>query len=175
MDSTEALRLDRQILYRGRIFTLVQDRVRLPGGRETRLDLIHHPGSVVLLVHPDPQHVILIRQYRHAVGRWIWELPAGSLKEGEDPVAAAQRECHEEIGLVPGRLEQLATFYPTPGYCTEAMIFFRLTELRAPDEPATKDEDEQIEPQTFTVEAARALVRAGDILDMKTALGLMLF
>lgn len=175
MHEQPALQLARETLYTGRIFTLVQDRVRLPGGRETTLDLIQHPGSVVLLAQPDPAHIVLIRQYRYAVGGWIWELPAGSVRVGEDPADAARRECHEEVGLLPGRVERLAVFYPTPGYCTETMIFYRLTELRRPDEPAPRDEDEQIEPQTFTLEAARELVRSGQIVDMKTALGLLLF
>lgn len=167
--------LARQTVYEGKIFKLVQEHVRLPGGRETRLDLVEHPGSVVLLVQPDPDHIVLIRQYRHAVGRWIWELPAGTLKVGEDPAAAAMRECHEEVGLLARRVERLGVFYPSPGYCTEAMTFFRLTDLSVPDKPAPRDEDEQIEPRTLPLEAARQLVGSGAIIDMKTALGLLLF
>ena len=74
---------------------------------------------------------MLVRQYRHAIGRSAWELPAGSLKYGEDPTAAAARECHEEIGLVPASLEPLGRFFPTPGYCDEEMNFYRATGLAA--------------------------------------------
>ena len=81
----------------------------------------------------DAGEVVLVRQYRHAIGRWAWELPAGSLKHGEDPEKAAIRECHEEIGLIPARMERLGAFFPTPGYCDEEMNFYRATGLRAPD------------------------------------------
>ena len=80
---------------------------------------------------PAADAVILIRQYRYTIDRWIWELPAGTLKPGEDPAAGAARECEEEIALVPGRVERLRALYPTPGFCDEQMIFFRCTELTA--------------------------------------------
>jgi ADP-ribose pyrophosphatase len=140
------------------------------------LEVIRHPGSVVLLPVPAPGHVILIRQYRYTLDRYIWELPAGSLKVGEDPDAAAARECEEEIGLAPGRLERLQAFYPTPGFCDELMSFYRCSELRPPaaDSSAQKDDDEDIEPRTFTVEEVRRMIRVGEIVDLKTVAGLTL-
>jgi ADP-ribose pyrophosphatase len=117
---------------------------------------------------------VLIRQYRYAIDRWIWELPAGSLEPGEDPVAGARRECHEEIGMVPDTVEHLGTFYPTPGFCDEKMIFFRMSGLSKPAEPAALDEDEQIEPRVFEVFEVRQRLRRGEIVDMKTAFGLTL-
>ena len=105
------------------------------------------PRSVVLLPVPEPGHIILIRQYRYAVNRWLWELPAGSVDEGEEPEAAARRECHEEIGQVPDTVVRLALFYPTPGFCDEEMLFFRLSGCRQPTEAAAQDEDEDIEPR----------------------------
>jgi ADP-ribose pyrophosphatase len=140
------------------------------------MEVIRHPGSVVLLPLPSPGQIVLIRQYRYAIDRHIWELPAGSLKPGEDPDTAAARECEEEIGLVPGRLERLQAFYPTPGFCDELMIFYRCTDLRPPaaGSTAVKDEDEDIEPRTFTMDEARALVGSGEIVDLKTVAGLSL-
>ena len=93
---------------------------------------------------------------------------------GEDPALAASRECEEEIGLAPGRVERLQAFYPTPGYCDELMTFYRCLDLRQPDAGSTaqKDEDEDIEPRTFTVEEARRLVSSGEIVDLKTVAGL---
>jgi len=131
-------------------------------------------GAVFVCTLPAPGQVILIRQYRYVLDRCIWELPAGSLKPGEAPDAAAARECEEEIGLVPGRLERLHALHPTPGYCDEVMIFYRCTELGPPRKgsTATQDEDEDIEPRVFTVEEARALVSAGEIVDLKTVAGL---
>ena len=174
--SQPARLIERREVYRGRIFTLEVDRVTLPTGHTVNLEIVRHPGSVVLLPIPEPGRVILIRQYRYTLDRWIWELPAGSLKPGEDPALAAARECEEEIGLVPKRVERLRAFYPTPGFCDEEMIFFRCEELGppAPDSTARKDEDEEIEPRTFSVAEARSLVAAGEIVDLKTVAGLTL-
>lgn len=160
--------------FKGRIFAVHVDRVALPNGREVSMEVVRHPRSVVLLPLADPDHLVLVRQYRYAIDRWIWELPAGSLEAGEDPVAAARRECHEEIGLVPGRVTLVATCYPTPGYCDEQMLFFRLEDLEQPTAPAAQDEDEHLEPKVFSLAEVRALVAQGDILDMKTVVGLTL-
>jgi ADP-ribose pyrophosphatase len=175
-DVKHAQLLERREVYRGRIFRLEVDRVTLPTGYTVNLEIVRHPGSVVMIPIPEPGKVILIRQYRYTLDRWIWELPAGSLKPGEDPAVAAARECEEEIGLVPMRVERLRGFYPTPGFCDEEMIYFRCEELRppAPDSSARKDEDEVIEPRTFSVAEARALVATGEIVDLKTAAGLAL-
>lgn len=175
--TTKSAKLEeRQTIYRGRIFTLEVDRVELPSGHTVNMEVVRHPGSVVLLPTPSRDEIVLIRQYRYTIDRWIWELPAGSLKPGEDPEKAAARECEEEIGLVPGRVERLRAFFPTPGFCDEAMIFYRCSELGppAPDSSARRDEDEVIEPRTFTLTEARRLLREGEIIDLKTAAGLAL-
>lgn len=166
--------LSSDTVFRGKVFTVQSDRVQLPHGRETVMHVIRHPVSVVLLPMPDPDHVVLARQYRYAIDRWIWELPAGSVDPGETPERAAVRECHEEIGQIPTQLERLRAFYPTPGYCDELMIFFRLTGLTVPDHDAVPDDDEDIEARVFTLTHARRLVLDGQTPDMKTALGLTL-
>jgi ADP-ribose pyrophosphatase len=168
--------LSRSVIRQGRIFRIEVDTVTLPTGHTLDMEVIRHPGSVVLLPVPAPGQVVLIRQYRYTLDRYIWELPAGSLKPGEDPEAAAVRECEEEIGLRPGRIDRLKAFYPTPGFCDELMIFFRCTELGPPpaDSTAAKDEDEDIEPKTFTLDEARRLIAAGEIVDLKTVAGLTL-
>jgi ADP-ribose pyrophosphatase len=137
------------------------------------MDIVRHRGSVVLVPQPDARHVILIRQYRHVIKRSIWELPAGSLDPGESPAPAARRECQEEIGLRPGTLEKLGVYYPTPGFCDEKMVFYACRDLRRPRRPAEMDPDEQIEPRTFTLAQAWALVRSGAIVDMKTGLAMV--
>jgi ADP-ribose pyrophosphatase len=166
----------RSIIRQGRIFSIEVDTVTMPTGHTMEMEVIRHPGSVVLLPVPAPGQIILIRQYRYTLDRYIWELPAGSLKPGEDPAAAAARECEEEIGLYPGRVERLQAFYPTPGFCDELMIFYRCGDLGPPppDSTARKDADEDIEPRTFTVEEARRLIAAGEIVDLKTVAGLTL-
>ena len=172
----KATRESRTVVYQGRIFSLEVDRVTLPSGHTVDMEIVRHPGSVVLLPMPSAGEVILIRQYRYSIDRWIWELPAGSLKPNEDPDSAAARECEEEIGLVPGRIERLRGFYPTPGFCDEEMIFYRCRDLRPPaaDSTVKKDEDEDLEPSTCTIEEARAMIEAGEIVDLKTIVGLTL-
>ena len=172
----KATRESRKVIYQGRIFSLEVDRVTLPSGHTIDMEIVRHPGSVVLLPMPTPGEVILIRQYRYSIDRWIWELPAGSLKPNEDPDRAAARECEEEIGLVPGRVERLRGFYPTPGFCDEEMIFYRCSDLRPPaaDSTVKKDEDEDLEPRTCTIAEARAMIEVGEIVDLKTMVGLTL-
>lgn len=175
-ETNEARVESTRTVYEGRIFRFTVERVRLPSGHVVEMELVHHPGSVVLLPQPAPGQIVLIRQYRHAIKRWIWEVPAGTLKPGEAPEAAAARECEEEIGLVPGTITYVSTFYPTPGFCDETMAFFRCTDLRppAPDSAVKQDEDENIEPRTFSLDEAGAMVEQGEIVDMKTALGLQM-
>lgn len=174
--SPEIVVAERREAYRGRIFRVEVDRVTLPTGHTLDMEIVRHPGSVVLLPVPAVGRIVLIRQYRYALGRYIWELPAGSLKPGEDPDAAAARECEEEIGLRPRSIERLQGFYPTPGFCDEVMIYYRCTDLVPPDADSTarKDDDEDIEPRTFTVDEARAMVAGGEIVDLKTVAGLTL-
>ena len=168
--------LARTTIYKGRIFHLEVDVVKLPTGHTVDMEIVRHPGSVVLLPIPEPGKIILIRQYRYTIDRWIWELPAGSLKAGEDPDQAAARECEEEIGLAPATVTRLRGYYPTPGFCDEEMIYYRCEDLRPPaaDSTARKDDDEEIEPRTFTLPEARALVASGEIVDLKTLAGLTL-
>ena len=169
---SEPERLSTERLLDGRVFDVDRDRVRMPNGREVTVDIVRHTKSVVLVPIPEPQHVILIRQYRYAVNKFLWELPAGSVDPGETPEQAARRECHEKIGQVPDTLVRLAALVPTPGYCDEEMLFFRVSGLSVPEEAAAVDEDEDIEPRTFTLADARDMVRRGEIVDMKTVVGL---
>ena len=162
------------IVFKGRVFSVEVAQVTLPNEREVTIEIVRHPKSVVLIPVPSPGAVILIRQYRAAVNQWLWELPAGSVDEGEEPEAAARRECHEEIGLVPQALIRLGTFHPTPGYCDEEMVFFKASSLETPTEKAKQDEDEDIEVKTFTIGEARDMIRRGEISDMKTLVGLRL-
>jgi ADP-ribose pyrophosphatase len=167
-------RLERRVVFDGRIIRVERDRVRLAAGRTSTMEIVRHRGSVVLIPELADGRVVLIRQYRYVVGRWLWELPAGSLEAGEAPARAARRECEEEIGLRPGRIDRLGLFYPTPGFCDEKMIFYRCRGLARPARRAAGDEDEQIEPRAMTVGDAWRLVDRGRIIDMKTVLGLIL-
>ncbi len=174
MQELRGTTLSSHAIHSGRVFTVSSDRVRLPNGRETSVDVVRHSSSVILIPMPDPAHVVLVRQYRYCIDRWIWELPAGTLDPGEDIETAARRECQEEIGQIPARLKRLGAFYPTPGYSDEVMVFFRLTGLTTPAIPAHLDEDEILEPRVFALEDARRVVRDVDTVDMKSVLGLLL-
>lgn len=123
---------------------------------------------------PDPQTLLLVRQYRHALGRAIWEVPAGTLEEGEDPVDGARRECHEEVGYWPNRVELLASLYPSPGYTTEVMHFYRLTELTVPEHAAAHDPGEDIEVMAVPVPRLARMIADGEVVDMKTVVALTL-
>ena len=164
------------IVYEGRVFSVEVNTVRLPTGNEHEVAVVHHRPAVVLIPMQDTDHVILVRQYRHSVRRELWELPAGSVDAGETAESAAVRECEEEIRLVPDRVERICALYPTPGYCDEEMIFFRVSELRAPapGSPHKPDDDEDIVAQSFTIAEARAMVAGGEIVDLKSAYGLTL-
>ena len=170
MSDTERLSTERA--FTGKVFAIDRDRVRMPNGREVTVDVVRHSKSVVLIPVPEPGHVTLVRQFRYAVNSSLWELPAGSVDPGETPEQAARRECHEEIGLVPATIVRVSAMFPTPGYCDEQMIFFRLSGLETTDEQAHVDEDEDIEASTFELREAREMIRRGEIVDMKTIVGL---
>lgn len=177
MSEPRGIVLARRTVYAGRIFSVHADLVRLPNGHEATMEVVRHAGSVVLLPMPDPGHIILVKQYRYAIDEWIWELAAGSLDPGEEPTAGAARECQEEIGLVPGAVERLGSFLPTPGYCDEVMNFYKLTALAEPAAGApavAKDPDEDLRVRTFSVDNLRQLVRCGEIVDLKTVVGVSL-
>ncbi len=167
-------RLSTERVFDGKVFDVDRDTVRMPNGRTVAVDVVRHPKSVVIIPIPEPGHVILVRQYRYAVNAFLWELPAGSVDEGETPEQAAVRECHEEIGLLPNTVVRLGAMFPTPGYCDEEMVLFRVSSLEMPAHAAALDEDEDIETRTFELREARDMIRRGEITDMKTVVGLAL-
>lgn len=164
------------IVFKGRVFAVEVERRRFPNGQEHEVAIVRHNPSVVLIPIQDDGRVILIRQYRASIDRVIWEIPAGRVDDGEEPDAAAARECEEEIGLVPGTIERIRGLYPTPGFCDEELIFYRVSDLRPPppDSSHKPDEDEDIESMAVTLDEARAMVDRGEIIDLKTAYGLLL-
>jgi ADP-ribose pyrophosphatase len=164
-------------VFEGRIFSVHVETIPLPKGGELQAEIVRHPGSVVIIPVTANGDIVLVRQYRHAIGRRAWELPAGSLKPGEDVERAARRECQEETGSIPSRIERLGSFFPTPGYCDEEMTFYMATGLRPPDpgdEEAHQDEDEDLEARAFAPDVLRQMVASGEIVDLKTVAGLWL-
>ena len=163
-------------VFKGRVFSVEVGKRAFPNGREHEVAIVRHQPSVVLIPVEDDGRIVMVRQYRAPIDRLTWELPAGSLDEGESADAAARRECEEEIGRVPARLERLGAWYPAPGYCDEEMIFFKVSDLHVPppDSIHEPDEDEDIESRSVTIAEARAMAARGEIVDLKTAFALTL-
>ncbi|HEY6214067.1 MAG TPA: NUDIX hydrolase [Vicinamibacterales bacterium] len=163
-------------VFKGRVFSVETGTRRFPNGQEHEVEIVRHRPCVVLIPVEDDGRIVLVRQYRAPIDRETWELPAGSIDAGEPAEAAARRECEEETGRAPHRLERLGAWFPTPGYCDEEMIFFRVSDLRdpAPGSARHADEDEHITTTLVTVDEARAMARRGEIVDLKTAYALTL-
>jgi ADP-ribose pyrophosphatase len=162
--------------YSGRVISLDVDTVRFPNGTRGELEIVRHPGAsavVPFLNDPlgsDPQ-VLLLRQYRYAAGGYLYELPAGRLEPGEEPIACAARELREETGCTAARLERLITVFTTPGFTDERIHVFMATGL-VRGESAT-ERDEFIEVVTRSLAQCLQMVANGEIQDAKTALGLL--
>jgi ADP-ribose pyrophosphatase len=164
--------LKSEIVYPGRAFTIRRDTLRLPDGHETRFDIVAHVGSVIILPVDEKGNLLFVRQYRHAAGLDLLELPAGTLDEGEAPEICAHREIREETGLAAGRLEHLGGFYLAPGYSTEYMHVYLATDLR-PD-PLEADADEFLTVEYVPLARALAIAKSGEILDAKSLAALFL-
>ncbi len=162
---------ERNSIHRGRVFEMFREKVTLDNGATTELDLIRHPGAAAMVPMPDPETVILLRQYRHAVGDYIWEIPAGTLEPGEDPLDGAKREIVEEIGHSADRWEKLGEILPAPGYADERIHLFLAESLR----PARQnlDADEVLDVHFFPLREVWEMVDAGEIQDAKTLAGLL--
>jgi ADP-ribose pyrophosphatase len=164
--------LDRDVMYRGRLFRLVRSRVRFAGRAPVTRDCVEHPGAVAVVPIQPGNRVVLIRQYRFAVRGTLWEIPAGTLEPGESPRRCAGRELMEEIGYRAGRLERLGTFYTAPGFCSERIHLFLARDLRPERRPG--DADEFIRPRTVSWTEAIRMAVSGRIHDAKTLAGLFL-
>ncbi|MCX7828677.1 MAG: NUDIX hydrolase [Thermanaerothrix sp.] len=165
--------LQREMLYEGKIVSVARDEVELPNGRTTFREVAIHRPAVAVLPVLDDGRILLIRQYRHPLKKVIWEIPAGLLEEGEDPVGAAQRELREETGCRVGVLERGPSFFPSPGFCDEEIHIFVGKELV--QDPLDCDDDEFVKVHAVTVEAALGMVSSGEILDGKTILAILWF
>ncbi|MDD2694849.1 MAG: NUDIX hydrolase [Anaerolineales bacterium] len=167
---TETLRSE--VIHQGRAFSVRQDEIRLPNGLTTQLDIVVHSGAAALLPIDAEGMIWFIRQYRHAAGGVLLELPAGTLEAGEDPEVCARREVREEIGMAAGRLEKLGEFYMAPGYSTEYLYVYLASELSK--DPLPGDDDELIVVERIPAPQAYAMAAAGEIRDAKTLATMLL-
>ncbi len=173
---SDSPRVSTRRMYSGRIINLDIDTVRFPNGTIGELEMIRHPGAsavVPFLTDPagDDPTVLLIRQYRYAAERYLYEVPAGRLDPGEAPDACARRELREETGCQAERVEHLITMYTTPGFTDEKIHLFMATGITRGED--AREADEFIETETMPLSRALSLVERGEIQDGKTALALM--
>jgi ADP-ribose pyrophosphatase len=153
-------------IYKGRVVDLRLEEVDLPNGQSVTLELIHHPGAAAVVAVDAHGSVTLIRQFRHAAGGYIWEVPAGTLGPGEAPEACARRELREETGLVANAWTALGSILTTPGFCDERIHLFLARELA--DEVQSLDPDEVLTVTRVPMQRALEMVRSGEIDDAKS-------
>ena len=163
--------IDSVEIFQGRIFEVTVDTV-VEGDVKYQREVVHHPGSAVIVPIFADGSVALVRQYRHPAVRYLLEVPAGTLNRGETPEDGAARELEEELGFVAGCLEKLTEFFVSPGFCEEKMWVFLATDLRETRQQL--EADELIEVRRLPLASALEMITAGEIEDAKTIIGLLL-
>lgn len=172
---TPGLVVSREV-HRGRVITVAAETVRFPDGSTGTLDVVHHPGASAVLpvlgaMDSEDPAILLIRQYRHAAGTWLLEVPAGRLDAGESPDACAHRELREETGCTASQMLPLTTILTTPGFSNERIHLFIAAGLSRGE--SSREADEFIEPVTLSLSDALEKVRIGEITDAKTVISLL--
>jgi len=170
--------LSSEVMLEGPLFRVLRDRLIEPGGKEGIRDVIRHNGSVVILAIDSSKNkrdpwIVIERQYRHAAGQFLWELPAGKLEQGEDAMLGAQRELEEETGYRARKWKPLVEYYASPGFLGESMQVFLAEGLVAGD--AHPEDDEQIEFRLVKLSDAVKMIEKGAILDGKTLCAVLLY
>ena len=168
---SKATILSSRIAYKGGHVQVREDRVIEPAGYECSREIVLHPGAVCVVARPAPNEVILIRQYRHAAGEELFEIPAGTLQSGEDPRDCAIRELEEEAGYRAATMTERARFWTTPGFTTEFMYLYEAGNLTKTE--AHPEEDEAIDVHIVPNSEALRMVDDGRIHDAKSILGLL--
>ena len=163
--------IESQTVFRGRVFEVTVDTVS-EGEKTYAREVVHHPGSAVIVPVFDDGTIALVRQYRHPAVRYLLEAPAGTLRRGEAPEEGAKRELEEELGVVSGRLEKLSEFFVSPGFCEEKMWVYLATELTETEQQL--DDDEILAVVRIPFSQALSMITTGEIEDAKTIIGVML-
>lgn len=164
--------LERRAVFEGKVVRLYLDRVRLPDGREAEREVVLHWGAVGMVPVNMEGKVVLVRQYRHASGEALLEIPAGKLTPEEEPLSCAERELLEEVGCRAGKWVKLASFYTSPGFSNEILHLFLALDLQEGE--ASPEEDEFLEVVRVPLSHALKMVERGEIKDSKTVAGLAL-
>jgi len=159
-------------IYRCSIFRVTEDEAKDPSGFHIKRSIIRHPGSAVVMPIDEKGRILLVRQYRLPADRYLWEIPAGKIDDGENAFQAAQRELGEETGLTAKTWKELVSFYPSPGFVEEKMTIFVATDLTQGE--AHNMDDEKIETRWFTPEEIWDGIQTGEIADAKTLIGFLM-
>jgi len=170
MDGDKLRRMEFRQIYKGRIVDLRMEPVELPNGEKIDLEIVRHAEAAAVVALHDDQQVTLIHQYRHAIGGYIWEIPAGILNPGEEALAGAARELQEETGLRARTWTPLGTFLSTPGFCDERLYLYLATNLEHGD--AAPESDEVIRVQNVPFARALEMVQSSEIEDGKSVAAL---
>jgi tRNA threonylcarbamoyl adenosine modification protein (Sua5/YciO/YrdC/YwlC family) len=171
-EKTSAKLNETKIIHKGRVFSLARDKITLPNGVTTEIDIIRHPGASAMVPMLNKNTVLLIKQFRYAAGGFIWEIPAGTLNPGESPLECAKRELIEETGYSAGKFEKLTEIVPVPGYSDERIHIYIATGLVKAVQ--NLDRDEMLNVHEVKMEAALEMIAKGEIMDAKTISGLYL-
>lgn len=166
-------KLSSQLIYHGKVVSLSVDIIKLPDGRETSREVVRHSECIAVVALDEQNNIILVQQYRYAVGKSLLEIPAGGIEPGEDPVEAVRRELQEEIGYLPGKIEKLGGFYSAPGYGTEYLHCYLATDLK-PSQLIAEDTTE-IEVLRITPTEIPRLIASGEICDAKSIAALLTY
>ena len=177
-DGQTAQLISSKVVWEGKLFRVLRDKLIEPGGHTGERDVIRHNGSVVILALDSSKSkknpwIVMERQYRHAANQFLWELPAGKLEAGEDPLEGAKRELAEETGYVAKKWKPLVEYYASPGFLGESMKVFLAEGLVAGD--AHPEEDEKIELRLVRMSEILKMIEKGLILDGKTMTSVMLY
>ncbi len=158
-------------IYNGRIVNLSVHDVRMQNGRESTREIIQHPGAVAVVAVDKKRNVLLVKQFRLATGKELFEIPAGTLDPGESPAECAERELQEEVGYRPAKLELIGGVYPTPGYSSEFIHLFLATSLI--ESRLETDADEFVEVKRIPFVKALEMIERGEIVDSKSVAALL--
>lgn len=158
-------------VFEGRLISVHVDEVELAEGTRTTREVVSHPGAVAVVPMLDDGTVVMIQQYRHAAGEVLWELPAGTLGDGERPEDCARRELAEEVGYEAGELRRLFSTYLSPGYSSELIHLFVARALRATS--AHEESDERIKTAQLPLEEAIAMIERGEVQNAAAICGLL--
>jgi len=165
--------LSRRLVYSGRAVRLRVDTVQMPSGRQTTREVVEHSDCVAIVAIDNGDNVLLVNQYRQAIGKELLEIPAGGIDPGEDATAAVRRELREETGFLPRRVERLGGFYSSPGFCTEYLHLYLALDLVS--SPLQAEDTEIIKVVRMPVSQIPELLSSGRICDAKSIAGLLTF